>query len=85
MGQLAACLGKKVNGIIIFLILFDHMLFPLSLVSFRSWSQQQGKPFIFNQIDLTVKRRKTETERAGLGFRQIPVVGWKEKKGEGAT
>lgn len=68
MGQLAACLGKKVNMIMIFLILFDHMLFPLSLVSFRSWTQQQGKPFIFNQIDLTVKRRKTETEHvAGSG------------------
>lgn len=47
MGRRVACLGKKVNLVIIFLLLFDHMLLPLSLVSFRSWARTTRKPLYF--------------------------------------
>lgn len=68
-GQSAACLHKKVNLIIIFLILSDHLLFPHSLVSFRFWSQTTSKVLYFpsNRSDSEKKKSREREQAPGSG------------------
>lgn len=60
MGAISSLPDKKVNLIIILLILSDHLLFPHSLVSFRFWSQTTSKVLYFPSNRSDSEKKKTK-------------------------